>query len=302
MTPYFLLLSVPMLASMVVAIERRPRAVGWLWMLPVFALYLVFVGWRNWTGSDWYSYQAIHSRVLNQTFLETMSEAEPLSYGLFWLTRYFGYGFHLSNAIAAFIFLGGVFAFAMQTPNPFLAVVVASPFLVIVMGMSALRQSMAIGVLFLLFSIWRRTNLAVRLGLIGLAALFHLSAVVMAILAVPMSAGARLLNLFDSDRRFGGVAIDSDRRRTRRRQRHANDQHREFRSSRMAGRSKARNRQRPRRGGRRWVNFMNMPWASLVLVAALIFMGFFTEPGSHRINRATSPNLVVSHPRRLQVR
>jgi hypothetical protein len=184
LTPYFALLSVPLALSLLAAAQRQRRA-GWPSLLLVFTLYLVFIGGRYQVGPDWPAYAGIHAEIRHQSLRDTLGEVEPLSYGLFWLAQDLGYGMYLSNVVAAAILLLGVLAFARQTPNPHLAIVIASPFVLFIIGMSAVRQSMAIGILFFLFSIWRRTGPILRLALIALASLFHVTAAVLVVLALP---------------------------------------------------------------------------------------------------------------------
>jgi hypothetical protein len=61
-------------------------------------------------------------------------------------------------------------------PNPWIALVSVTPYLVIAIGMSAVRQSAALGLVFHLMASWRQ-DLAKKLVLSGLAVSFHYSAV-----------------------------------------------------------------------------------------------------------------------------
>jgi hypothetical protein len=85
---------------------------------------------------------------------------------------------YLSNIVAAFLLLIGVFSFAMRTSSPWLAVVVASPYFILVTGMSGIRQIMAAGVALFLLSRWERYSLPRRGIYILIAALFHTSALI----------------------------------------------------------------------------------------------------------------------------
>ena len=89
-----------------------------------------------------------------------------------------GWGLPGVNAICAALFLLGLYRFAATTANPWLATSAVLPFLVFIVSMSGVRQAAAIGLAFLALSRWRESGLLWKLGLIGLAASFHNSAVV----------------------------------------------------------------------------------------------------------------------------
>lgn len=173
MIPYFLLLLIP--STFALFNTRRLSLI--LWYL-TFCIYVVFVGLRFEIGPDWNQYNIIHQGLNNYNFLDIVTQAEPLSYLLFWFSQTTGCEVYLSNFIAALIMITGVFCFARRTINPWLAVVSATPYFIIVMGMSGIRQSMAAGVILFLFSRWERHSLINRSLFILAAALFHTSALV----------------------------------------------------------------------------------------------------------------------------
>jgi EpsG family len=106
------------------------------------------------------------------------AQAEPLSYLLFWTSQMLGAEVYFSNTVAALLVLIGVFCFARRTANPWIALIVATPYFIIVMGMSGVRQAMAAGVLLFLFSRWERYRIYTRALFILAAAMFHTSALV----------------------------------------------------------------------------------------------------------------------------
>jgi hypothetical protein len=143
-----------------------------------FTLFVLFVGFRFEVGPDWMQYGYIHSSLAYQSFWDVIAQAEPLSYVLFWASEQMGYHIYFSNLVAAVIMLTGVFAFARRTVNPWLAVVSATPYFIIVMGMSGVRQTMAAGIILFLFSRWERYSFIKRGIFILIAAMFHTSALV----------------------------------------------------------------------------------------------------------------------------
>ncbi|MFZ4125920.1 MAG: EpsG family protein [Rickettsiales bacterium] len=148
-----------------------------LWYVTFF-LFMLFVGFRLEVGPDWQQYRYIHQSLAYFDFWEVIDQAEPLSYLLFWTSQNTVDDVYLSNVVASFIMLTGVFAFARRTANPWLALVSATPYFIIVMGMSGMRQTIAAGIILFLFSRWENYSFIRRGGYILIAALFHTSALV----------------------------------------------------------------------------------------------------------------------------
>ena len=180
MTPYFALLSVPA----IVGLFNR-RATSWVALLPVLALYVFFIGYRYRVGMDWNNYDSIHTFIRYLNFREVLETTEPLSNALFWTSSHLGYHMLLTNIVHALVLSFGVFSFAKRTVNPWLAIVVATPYLIIAFGMSGVRQAMALGVILYLFSRWERTGVLGRVILVGVASLFHTSAFVALAFVIP---------------------------------------------------------------------------------------------------------------------
>lgn len=173
MIPYFLLLLIPS----VFALFNTRRLSLVLWSA-TFVVFVLFVGLRLEVGPDWAQYGYIHTTLAYYSFWDVVLQAEPLSYLLFWISESSGYHVEISNIVAAIILMTGVFSFARRTANPWLAVVAATPYFIIVMGMSGVRQTMAAGIILFLFSRWERYSFLSRAAYILVAAMFHTSALV----------------------------------------------------------------------------------------------------------------------------
>lgn len=179
MLPYLALLVLPAWFSIISA--RRFSIASWAF---VFACYLIFVGFRYEISPDWWGYLNLHKTVSIMDFSDVMFGSEPLSHSLFWISENLGFDILISNIVAALILLVGVFSFAKRTYNPWLAVMAATPYFIIVMGMSGVRQSMAAGLMLYLLSKWRELSQMGRAIYVLIAALFHTSALVNSILLV----------------------------------------------------------------------------------------------------------------------
>lgn len=179
MMPYLTLLMIPSLFAML----NTRKLSRLLWSF-CFIAFVLFIGTREEVGPDWTQYLRIHAMQELYGFWEVAFQAEPLSHALFWISQNAGYESYLSNIVAAIILVTGIFSFARGTAYPWLAVVAATPYLAIVMGMSGLRQAMAVGVMLFVLSRWDRVNFIKRLIYILMAAMFHTSALVNSIFLV----------------------------------------------------------------------------------------------------------------------
>ena len=173
MIPYFILLLIP---SVFALANTRRLALGPWYM--TFVIYVIFVGFRVDVGPDWLQYRRIHDGLAYIDVWEVLTKVEPLSHLVFWVSENSGFENYLSNVVAALIMMGGVFSFARRTANPWVALISVTPYFIIVIGMSGIRQAMAAGVMLFLFARWEQYSF-VRRGLyILVAALFHTSALV----------------------------------------------------------------------------------------------------------------------------
>ena len=173
MWPYFAFISIP--AALGLSGQRRASLLQQLFIL---ALYVVFMGWRYQVGSDWWGYQILHRRAAAQEYWDLLFKLEPASNILFKLSYDWSGTMVLSNAVAAAILPGGIMTFARRTNEPWLALVSATPYLVIAFGMSGIRQAMAAGILLYVLSNEDKWTIGVQAIWVAIAALFHASGVV----------------------------------------------------------------------------------------------------------------------------
>ena len=141
-------------------------------------LIVLMIGLRYRVGGDWRNYlensDLIQGRPLSWAMIN--SPNEPGYTLINWVVLWAGSDIWLVNLICAIPFVVGLIALARQQPNPYLALAVAAPLLIIVVGMGYTRQATALG--FLLIAI---TSLTAGkpfwkfLVWIGLGSLFHFS-------------------------------------------------------------------------------------------------------------------------------
>lgn len=178
MVPYLLLLSCALLPGL----GARNRGVGLPFAL-VGAVYALFVGLRWEVGPDWFGYEILRVATSGRTYGEILAQPEPGFFLLMKLSDDLGWGIVGINAAAAAVFCFGVFALAARTAAPWIALCAATSYLVLALGMSGIRQAMAAGIVFFALSRFRTAPLLGYLAAVGVATLFHASAVAMAPLA-----------------------------------------------------------------------------------------------------------------------
>ena len=172
MLPYFVLLSLPAILALN---GKRVPSLGSLSL--VFIFYVLFIGLRDHVGPDWRGYTYLHILAGWMSLEDIAHETEPLSYLLFHVSENYGGDMLISNIIAAILLSAGVFSFALTTPAPWLAIIAATPYLMIAFGMSGIRQAMGVGLVLLAFSFWRQWGIIRKSILIIIGTLFHTSAI-----------------------------------------------------------------------------------------------------------------------------
>jgi len=184
MLPYWLLFGFFASASIFAREDpRRDKPLGLLWVACVVITLMVGLRWQ--VGPDWFAYQNwwdLAGRRSLERLLETAG-SDPGYYGLTWAFQRLGLPFWSLNLVVGGIFAYGLVQFARMQINPWLAVAIAVPYLVIVVAMSGVRQATAIGFVFLALLAYHRQNGWKFLLFIGLAASFHASAILVLPLA-----------------------------------------------------------------------------------------------------------------------
>jgi hypothetical protein len=139
----------------------------------------LMIGFRYHVGGDWVPYVHIFERAQYQDFFELGRYGDVGYQSLNWTAQKLGLAFWSVNLVTGLIFSWGLARFARSTPNPWTAVLVANPYLVIDESMGYTRQGAAIGILMCgIADFHKRGSLSRVAAYIFVAALFHKTAVV----------------------------------------------------------------------------------------------------------------------------
>jgi hypothetical protein len=185
MWPYWLMFIVPAAvavmgrdSSVSSTRQERFRLWGGTWILAALAI-AILVGYRFEVGGDWPRYVRYVDWAGDQRLSTLLLMPDPGYLLVNWVSAQVGWGIFGVNVIGASIFAAGLITFCRAMPRPWLAMAVAVPYLLIVLGMGYTRQGIALsfGMLGLLALLRQSTVWFVAWVLLGTT--FHMSAVLL---------------------------------------------------------------------------------------------------------------------------
>ena len=143
----------------------------------VVALFLIaLIGLRYKVGGDWANYLQIYRVIAIQSLERAFNTSvqEPAYTLINWTAAQLGAGMWLVNLLNAVPFVVGLILLSRQQTNFWLALLVATPFLIIVVGMGYTRQASALGFLMIGCSELIRTRSLLRfVGWVLIGSFFH---------------------------------------------------------------------------------------------------------------------------------
>lgn len=177
MTPYFVLF-VLALCTVYISLDGSTAVQKWSINL-FFVITFLMVGLRSGVGGDWDAYSE-YLRIANtMSFLENLSASEPGFMLVNWAAGSIGFGVTSVNVVAGGLFTFGLYAFCKQQPSPALALLVTTPYLIIIVAMGYTRQSMALGFFLYALAIWSPKNLFRCSFILLLSIQFHKSSIIL---------------------------------------------------------------------------------------------------------------------------
>lgn len=154
-------------------VPRQPRSAM---PLIVMVFLIVVIGLRYKVGGDWHNYELAYGNIQRLSLSEALGRLrqEPAYTIVNWIGAQVGAGLWFGNLMCAIPFCWGLMRICRQQPNPWLAVLVATPFLIIVVGMGFTRQGAALGFLMAGLADYIETRSLVRFVVYTLlGSLFH---------------------------------------------------------------------------------------------------------------------------------
>ena len=154
--------------------QRQPR----LWIPAIVLIILIGLRWQ--IGTDWGVYDIMLQLTSSSADAANHLNIEPGYQLLNWIAASRGWGLWFPNLICSIIFTYGLVVLCREQPNPWLALVVATPYLIIAVAMGFTRQSAAVGFIMVALVQFTKGKYARMFISIGLATTFHISAIAMA--------------------------------------------------------------------------------------------------------------------------
>ena len=180
MTIYWLLFAFPALMALAYPTVMRPsgRNAGQVLALAAFVIfYTLLAGLRYEIGGDWGNYVEIYDDIATDSFSYALTITDPL-YGLVnWLSAQVDGQMYVVNAVCAFLLVYGVVRIAGSFRDPWLAITMAVPYLLIVVGLGYIRQGAAIGLLLLAMNAFDKGKVVRTVVYLVLGVGFHATAV-----------------------------------------------------------------------------------------------------------------------------
>ena len=191
MWPYWLMFLLP--AWGVLAPRSLPaRQATVMWIL-VGGLFALLMGLRHETGGDWITYLPMFDSTARLTFTQAVALGDPGYYGLNWLVAHSGGSIYIVNLLCAAVMMWGTIVFCRDQPNPWLALLAAVPYMLVVVGMGYTRQGVALGFALLGLRALAHTQVRTFVIWIAIGATFHKSAVLLLPIAALAASRNRIL-------------------------------------------------------------------------------------------------------------
>lgn len=148
-------------------------------LLGVASLIIVaMVGLRYEVGADWETYIEIYDSARYTDWDEVFTFGDPGYYLLNWVAQALKIEVWSVNLACAIVFTVGLVKLARQQPNPWLAILVGIPYLVIVVAMGYSRQAVAIGLIMAALAAFERHKIISFVVYIIIATTFHKTAII----------------------------------------------------------------------------------------------------------------------------
>lgn len=193
MWPYWLMFLFP--AWAVLMPGRLKPAQAWVPWAFVFMLFALMMGLRHEVGGDWGNYLPHFRAAASLSFMEVVQRGDPGYYGLNWLVAQAGGSIYHVNLFCAVIMMTGTVVFCRAQPNPWLALLAAVPYMLVVVGMGYTRQAVALGFALLGLAALGHGRTRAFVIWVAIGATFHKSAVLLLPIAALAASRNRVLTL-----------------------------------------------------------------------------------------------------------
>ena len=166
----------------------NPKPLNIYSILCLVLLFSVFIGLRNEIGCDWEGFKNLFNREICTSMQNYLSRKNNCLSNYEYLTiKEIGYSlinviikglggnFYTANYIFSLFFLIPIIKFCSNLERPYLAILISYPYLITVIGLGSIRQSIAIAILMICINELREKRFYKYFIYISIATLFHYS-------------------------------------------------------------------------------------------------------------------------------
>jgi hypothetical protein len=161
----------------------------------IFIFLVLMIGLRHEVGGDWIQYLEMLDGYIYKNINDQNGFQDPAFVIFNLISVKTGLGIYLLNLLSAIFFCWGLIVFCRAQPRPWLALVVAVPYLITVVAMGYTRQGVAIGIAMMAMAALGRGSILRFVLWIALASTFHKSAIILLPMAVLANSKRRFFTL-----------------------------------------------------------------------------------------------------------
>ena len=176
MITYWLLYLIPAGMALFLGQGRRSNLMPWIFL--GFFFFLI-IGFRHQVGGDWGNYLRHYDNMFGASLEEALKKDDPGHQFLNWLMYRWELGVYGTNVIYGTIFMIGLIKFSRLQTYPWIAMAVATPYLVTVVAMGYSRQGVAIGLFLWGVTYLNKGGFKTYIAFVLFAALFHKTAILL---------------------------------------------------------------------------------------------------------------------------
>ena len=170
------------LAFLEIKIEKKIFIHNKIFYLLIYLFFAFFVGFRNEIGCDWEQYKINYNLLETQSWWNLLNNNHnsfhDIGYSLFSKALSYNFDFNSTVFILSTIFTLPLFIFCYQFKRPYLALTIAYPYFVVVIGMGPIRQAAAIGLVMMAIIAIKNKEFNKFFLFSLIASLFHFSAII----------------------------------------------------------------------------------------------------------------------------
>ncbi len=161
-----------------------PKPLNIYYLIFFIILFSIFIGLRHEIGCDWSAYRKVFDGDFCGSGVNCLSTIEYLKFkeigfsSINYLVRYFGGNFSTANFILSLLFVIPLLISLSSFRRPFLGILVSYPYLITVIGMGTIRQSISIAFLMLCLNEIGKNRFKRHFVYSFISVLFHYSSLI----------------------------------------------------------------------------------------------------------------------------